>query len=35
MEENNIEAMSINPATLCQTHAIEWGIEKSEGEYYE
>ena len=33
-EENNIEAMSINTNTLCQTHRIEWGMEKNEGEYY-
>jgi hypothetical protein len=32
MEENNINAMSINPATLCRTHGVEWANEKMVGE---
>jgi hypothetical protein len=32
MEENDIKVMSINPATLCQTHSVEWANEKMAGE---
>ena len=33
MEENDIKSMSINTATLCQTHSVEWNNEKMAGEY--
>jgi hypothetical protein len=32
MEENDIKIMSINPATLCRTHSVEWADEKMAGE---